>query len=100
MFRARISRPDRQESIMEAENMNNEGGIPQVLADFLDAETVQEKYRILEERSSEIDEHSLLSMEISLDIVPDDKKSIDDRIGYIMYYLRTRQRFEGTRLRF
>ena len=86
---------------MEAENMNkNESGIPQVLADFLDAESVQEKYRILEERSSEVDEHTLLSMEISLDIVPDDKKSIDDRIGYIMYYLKTRQRFEGTRLRF
>ena len=79
---------------------NQESSIPQVLADFLDADNVQEKYRILQERSSEIDEHILLSMEISLDIVSDGKMSFDDRIGYIMYYLRTRQRFEGTRLRY
>ncbi len=86
---------------MEEQRANGaEPQIPQVLADFLDAETVEEKHRILEEHAGEVDEHMVLNMEISLDIVSDGKQSLDDRIGYILYYLRTRSRFEGTRLRF
>ena len=74
-------------------------GIPQVLEDFLDAATVEEKRRILEERSSEIDERTLLNIELSLDIVAKNGATLNDRIGYVMYYLRTRGRFETTRLR-
>ena len=70
-----------------------------VLEDFLDAETVEQKRRILEERSSEIDERTLLNIELSLDIVAKNGATIDDRIGYVMYYLRTRGIFETTRLR-
>ena len=73
--------------------------IPKVLEDFLDAETVEQKRRIIEERSSEIDERTLLNIELSLDIVAKNGATIDDRIGYVMYYLRTRGRFETTRLR-
>ncbi|MCR5685512.1 MAG: hypothetical protein K6G81_08875 [Lachnospiraceae bacterium] len=73
--------------------------IPQVLEDFLDADNVADKRRILEERSSEIDEKTMLNIELSLDIVAKDGASLDDRIGYVMYYLRTRGRFENTRLR-
>ncbi len=86
----------------EINNINAEkdtGSIPQVLADFLDADSVMEKHRILEEHANEIDEHTVLNMEISLDIIGDSKTTLDDRIGYILYYLRTRGRFEGTRLR-
>ncbi len=81
------------------DNRHEEQGIPQVLADFLDAETVEAKHRILEEHANEVDEHTVLNMEISLDIIADPKATLDDRIGYILYYLRTRGRFEGTRLR-
>lgn len=73
--------------------------IPGVLEAFLDAESVEEKHRILEERADEVDGHIILNMEISLDIVADQKATLDDRIGYVLYYLRTRGRFEGTRLR-
>ncbi|MCR5323576.1 MAG: hypothetical protein K6E85_09940 [Lachnospiraceae bacterium] len=73
--------------------------IPKVLEDFLDAETVEQKRRIIEERSSEIDERTLLNIELSLDIVAKNGATLDDRIGYVMYYLRTRGRFETTRLR-
>ncbi|MBR4725354.1 MAG: hypothetical protein K6G45_06015 [Lachnospiraceae bacterium] len=83
----------------ENENKTAPSGIPQVLEDFLDADTVEEKRRILEERSSEIDERTLLNIELSLDIVAKNGATIDDRIGYVMYYLRTRGRFETTRLR-
>lgn len=78
---------------------NCENMLPGVLTAFLDAETVEEKHRILEERSAEVDEHIILNMEISLDIISDPKATLDDRIGYVLYYLRTRGRFEGTRLR-
>ena len=83
----------------EQNNRNNEAGIPQVLEDFLDAPTVEAKRKILEERSDEIDERTLLNIELSLDIVGKDGATKDDRIGYVMYYLRTRGRFETTRLR-
>lgn len=91
---------------MENNEFNNSVGneaetpsIPSVLEAFLDAEKVEEKHRILEERADEVDEHIILNMEISLDIIADPKATLDDRIGYVLYYLRTRGRFEGTRLR-
>lgn len=74
-------------------------GIPKVLADFLDASSVEEKHKILEENADLVDEKVVLNMELSLDIVAKDKATLDDRIGYILYYLRTRGRFETTRLR-
>jgi len=74
-------------------------GIPKILDDFLDAGTVEAKRRILEERSNEIDERTMLNIELSLDIVAKNGATLDDRIGYVMYYLRTRGRFETTRLR-
>ena len=83
----------------ESKKEPEEAQIPQVLADFLDADSVEKKHEILEEHAGEIDEHTLINMELSLDIVPDSKASMDDRIGYILYYLRTRGRFEGSRLR-
>ncbi len=73
--------------------------IPKVLEDFLDASTVEEKRKILEERSNEIDERTMLNIELSLDIVAKNGATLDDRIGYVMYYLRTRGRFETNRLR-
>lgn len=79
---------------------NNEENIPDVLAEFLDAETVEQKHKILEEHADELDERTVLNMEVSLDIVAKDNTTLDDRIGYILYYLRTRGRFESTRLRF
>lgn len=90
---------------MDNDRMNEVSGeasansLPAVLEAFLDAETVEQKHRILEERSDEVDEHIILNMEISLDIISDPKATLDDRIGYVLYYLRTRGRFEGTRLR-
>lgn len=79
------------------ENENDE--ISEVLGAFLDADSVEEKHRILEENADKVDEHTVLNMEISLDIISKDNASLDDRIGYILYYLRTRSRFEGSRLR-
>lgn len=73
--------------------------IPEVLSAFLDATTAEEKHRILEENADSVDEHIVLNMEISLDIISKDGATLDDRIGYILYYLRTRTRFEGSRLR-
>ena len=84
---------------MDDINEINGPQIPKVLEDFLDASTVAEKRKILEERSDEIDERTMLNIELSLDIVAKNGATLDDRIGYVMYYLRTRGRFETTRLR-
>ena len=84
---------------MEKEVNKRGSDIPKVLEDFLDADTVEQKRRILEERSSEIDERTMLNIELSLDIIAKNGATLDDRIGYVMYYLRTRGRFETTRLR-
>ena len=83
----------------EREAKQSGSDIPKVLEDFLDAETVEQKRRILEERSAEIDERTMLNIELSLDIIAKNGATLDDRIGYVMYYLRTRGRFETTRLR-
>ena len=89
-----------EENKVENTDINQSGqGIPKVLEDFLDADTVEQKRRILEERSSEIDERTMLNIEMSLDIIAKNGATLDDRIGYVMYYLRTRGRFETTRLR-
>ena len=85
------------------DDMNNNtmggGAIPAVLEAFLDAESVEEKHKILEEHAEELDERTVLNMEISLDIIAKDGTTLEDRIGYILYYLRTRGRFETSRLR-
>ena len=85
------------------DDMNNNtmggGAIPAVLEAFLDAESVEEKHKILEEHAEELDERTVLNMEISLDIIAKAGTTLEDRIGYILYYLRTRGRFETSRLR-
>lgn len=72
--------------------------IPEILEAFLDADSAKAKYAILEEHYNEIDERMVANMEASLDLVGK-PGSVTERIEYVMYCLRTRQRFETTRLR-
>lgn len=76
----------------------NEERIPKVLADFFDAETAEQKLRVLEENADSIDERTMGNIEASLDLAGKDGP-IEQRLDFVMYYLRTRSRFETTRLR-
>lgn len=84
-----------KEEIME----NNENyQIPAVLAAFFDAETSSEKLKVIEEHMQEIDERTLGNIEASLDIAGS-SGSIEKRLDFVTYSLRTKGRFETNRLR-
>lgn len=68
------------------------------LLSFLDANGPEEKLEILYSIKDDIDDHTLTSIELSLDIVSNEGKK-DDRIEYIRKYLMTRSKFESGRLR-
>lgn len=80
--------------------MNDAEGekIPEVLEVFLDAGSPQAKLDVIARHREEIDEHILSNMEASLDLFGGEG-SLDDRMDRIEYYLRTRSRFETSRLR-
>lgn len=79
-------------------NSNGMEKLPNLLECFLDSESVHEKYKLLEEHYEEVDERMIGNIEASLDLVGK-QGSVSERIDYVMYYLRTRQRFETDRLR-
>ncbi|MEG1457744.1 MAG: DUF1653 domain-containing protein [Acetivibrio sp.] len=69
-----------------------------LLMRFLDAETAEEKIKVLEECSGKLDDHILNNMAISTDIVIPEG-NIEDRLMDLRDCLRTKARFEGSRLR-
>jgi len=69
-----------------------------VIMQFLDADTSEEKLSVIRSNISKIDEKTINNIEASMDIVSDSTDP-DTRIGYICDVLRTRARYESTRLR-
>lgn len=76
----------------------DEKEVPQLLIDFLDAESMGEKLKILEDYDGEIDERTMGNIEASLDIVGKDA-SVEERLEHVKYYLEKRKKFETGRLR-
>lgn len=67
---------------------------------FLDAESALEKLQVLRQiRKTSVDTDLLTNMEISLDLMPDDKETMERRLELIELNLEKRVRYEGGRLR-
>ena len=75
-----------------------EGSVDPVLVMFLEADGSEAKYEVLKEHYLEISERTMTNIEVSLDVVSNSKE-MDDRIRDVMGVLRTRARYENTRLR-
>lgn len=90
------SRPEHE--MRELKHPEDEGEVDPDLLAFLEAETTREKIEVLERARERVTESLLCAIEASLDISYEDEK-LDERIYYVENYLRTRERYEGTRLR-
>ncbi len=91
-----MSETDTQVSPQESEPLP-EGISPKLMA-FLDADTSEERYRILSEMADIIDDHMIDTMAVVLDIVIEDGP-IDMRYQELKNCLRTRIRYETNRFR-
>lgn len=107
--RYRFSSPDELENEIKAEpapgyemrelkHPEDEGEINPDLLAFLEAETTREKLEVLDRIQGRITESILCAIEASMDISYEDE-NLEERVYYIKNYLRTRERYEGTRLR-
>jgi len=82
----------------ELKHPEDEGEINPDLLAFLEAETTREKIEVLDRIKERITESILCAIEASMDISYEDN-NLEERVYYIKNYLRTKERYEGTRLR-
>ena len=82
----------------ELKHPEDEGEINPDLLAFLEAETTREKIEVLDRIQERITESILCAIEASMDISYEDD-NLEERVYYIKNYLRTKERYEGTRLR-
>ena len=87
-----------EHEMRELKSPEDEGEVNPDLLAFLEAETTKEKIEILDSARERVTESLLSAIEASLDISYENE-SLEERIYYIGNYLRTRERYEGTRLR-
>ena len=87
-----------QHEMRELVSPEDEGEVNPDLLAFLEAETTKEKLEVLVRAHDRITESLLCAVEASLDISYEED-GLEERIYYIENYLRTRERYEGTRLR-
>lgn len=92
--------PEEKKSIpTEMEEITGEGSVREELLWFLDAETAEEKLAVLRKISKKMDEELLTTIELSLDLMPDERESIERRMDLIERTLEKRVKYEGGRLR-
>ena len=82
----------------ELKHPEDEGEVDSDLLAFLEAETTREKIEILDRAKERLTESILCAIEASMDISYEND-NLEERIYYIKNYLRTKERYEGTRLR-
>lgn len=82
----------------ELKHPEDEGEINPDLLAFLEAETTREKIEVLDRIQERITESILCAIEASMDISYEED-NLEERVYYIKNYLRTRERYEGKRLR-
>lgn len=75
------------------------GKVRPELLRFLDAETPGEKLMVLREIRGKIDEGLMTSIELSIDLMPDDRETLERRLSLVEKNLEKRVRYEGGRLR-
>jgi len=79
-------------------NSNEETVRPEILR-FLDAEGAAEKLEVLRSLRSKMDEQLLTTIELSMDVLPDERESMERRYEFVERTLEQKIRFEGGRLR-
>ena len=82
----------------ELKHPEDEGEINPDLLAFLEAETVREKLEVFDRIQDRMTEGVLCAIEASMDISYEED-NMEERIYYVRNYLKTRERYEGTRLR-
>ncbi len=82
----------------ELKHPGDEGEVNPDLLAFLEAETTREKLEVLNRAQERLTESILSAIEASMDISYENDNP-EERIYYIKNYLRTKERYEGTRLR-
>ena len=82
-----------------SEPAEEEETIREEILRFLDADGAGEKLKVLREMRQSLDEALVTTMELSMDILPDDKESLERRIDLIERTLEQKVRYEGGRLR-
>ena len=93
-----MSEPMPGYEMRELKHPEDEGEVNPDLLAFLEAETTRERIEVLDRIKERITESLLCATEASMDISYEDE-NLEERVYYIKNYLRTRERYEGTRLR-
>ncbi|MBR6642223.1 MAG: DUF1653 domain-containing protein [Lachnospiraceae bacterium] len=87
-----------QQETSGAESDEEESVRPEILR-FLDAEGASEKLEVLRQLRKVMDESLLTTIELSLDLLPDERESMERRYDFVERTLEQKIRFEGSRLR-
>lgn len=82
--------PDMEEEIIE--------GVNPVLIKFLDSENIEEKLEILRTMRKKLDDKTITDIAVTMDLVIEDGE-LEDRIKSLENCLKTRAKYETTRLR-
>ena len=88
-----IKEPEKVQETCDEESVR-----PEILR-FLDAEDAGAKLKVLRELRMDLDESLMTTIELSMDLLPDDKDSMERRYDFVERTLEQRIRFEGSRLR-
>ena len=83
----------------EAEESSDEESVRPEILQFLDAEGATEKLEVLRQLRKVMDESLLTTIELSLDLLPDERESLERRYEFVERNLEQKIRFEGSRLR-
>lgn len=92
-----VSSPVKEEKITWS-NPEEDQVRPELMR-FLDAEKPREKLLVLREIRGKIDDELMTSIELSIDLTPDEKESLERRLELVEKNLEKRVRYEGGRLR-
>jgi len=82
-----------------AEETSDEESVRPEILRFLDAEDADAKLKVLRELRMDLDESLMTTIELSLDLLPEDKETMERRYDFVERTLEQRIRFEGSRLR-
>jgi len=91
--------PMEQQKNEEAEPADEEETVREEILRFLDAEGAAEKLEVLRQLRKCMDESLLTTIELSMDLLPNEKESMERRYELVEQNLEKRIRFEGGRLR-
>jgi hypothetical protein len=94
-----VEEPKQLEASEEVEENNDEETVRPEILRFLDAEDATAKLKVLRELRMDLDGSLMTTIELSLDLLPDDKDSLERRYDFVERTLEQRIRFEGSRLR-